>query len=446
MQKTDEKMKVGFVSLGCDKNRVDTERVVSILSCYDEFEFSPNAEDCDVIFINTCAFLKASRDEAEGIIEEMSGYKKRGSLKLLIVMGCLPMLNPEDMIKRFPMVDKAMVASEYDKADKIVFDLLGKKIPKGKRDSDFRSKTTTGHFAYLKIADGCSNRCAFCKIPYIRGNYKSEKMEKIISEAEYLCENGAKELILVAQDVTRFGCETNGKENLPLLLKNLSKIKKLSWIRLLYCYPEKITDELIEVIKTNPKVLHYVDMPLQHISNNVLHAMNRQSTRESIVELISKLRREIPDIAIRSTFMVGFPGETEDDIRELVKFLKKAKLDNVGFFKYSREEGTPAYSMAGQIAEEEKDRRLVLVQKTQQAVATKVNKSRVGKTYKVLIDRIDEKLGCYVGRGYFSAPDVDFEIYFSSFKRHKIGSFADVKITKYVDEVFVGEVEKTTTY
>lgn len=446
MQKTDEKMKVGFVSLGCDKNRVDTERVVSILSCYDEFEFSPNAEDCDVIFINTCAFLKASRDEAEGIIEEMSGYKKRGSLKLLIVMGCLPMLNPEDMIKRFPMVDKAMVASEYDKADKIVFDLLGKKIPKGKRDSDFRSKTTTGHFAYLKIADGCSNRCAFCKIPYIRGNYKSEKMDKIISEAEYLCENGAKELILVAQDVTRFGCETNGKENLPLLLKNLSKIRKLSWIRLLYCYPEKITDELIEVIKTNPKVLHYVDMPLQHISDNVLHAMNRQSTRESIVELISKLRREIPDIAIRSTFMVGFPGETEDDIRELVKFLKKAKLDNVGFFKYSREEGTPAYSMAGQIAEEEKDRRLEIVQKTQQAVATKVNKSRVGKTYKVLVDRFDEKLGCYVGRGYFSAPDVDFEIYFSSFKRHKIGSFADVKIIKYVDEVFVGEVEKTTTY
>lgn len=446
MQKTDEKMKVGFVSLGCDKNRVDTERVVSILSCYDEFEFSPNAEDCDVIFINTCAFLKASRDEAEGIIEEMSGYKKRGSLKLLIVMGCLPMLNPEDMIKRFPMVDKAMVASEYDKADKIVFDLLGKKIPKGKRDSDFRSKTTTGHFAYLKIADGCSNRCAFCKIPYIRGNYKSEKMDKIISEAEYLCENGAKELILVAQDVTRFGCETNGKENLPLLLKNLSKIKKLSWIRLLYCYPEKITDELIEVIKTNPKVLHYVDMPLQHISDNVLHAMNRQSARESIVGLITKLRHKIPDIAIRSTFMVGFPGETEDDIRELVKFLKKAKLDNVGFFKYSREEGTPAYSMAGQIAEEEKDRRLEIVQKTQQAVATKVNKSRVGKTYKVLVDRFDEKLGCYVGRGYFSAPDVDFEIYFSSFKRHKIGSFADVKITKYVDEVFVGEVEKTTTY
>lgn len=446
MQKTDEKMKVGFVSLGCDKNRVDTERVVSILSCYDEFEFSPNAEDCDVIFINTCAFLKASRDEAEGIIEEMSGYKKRGSLKLLIVMGCLPMLNPEDMIKRFPMVDKAMVADEYDKVDKIVFDLLGKKLPKGKRDSDFRSKTTTGHFAYLKIADGCSNRCAFCKIPYIRGNYKSEQMDKIISEAEYLCENGAKELILVAQDVTRFGCETNGKENLPLLLKNLSKIKKLSWIRLLYCYPEKITDELIEVIKTNPKVLHYVDMPLQHISNNVLRAMNRQSTRESIVELISKLRREIPDIAIRSTFMVGFPGETEDDIRELVKFLKKAKLDNVGFFKYSREEGTPAYSMAGQIAEEEKDRRLEIVQKTQQAVATKVNKSRVGKTYKVLVDRFDEKVGCYVGRGYFSAPDVDFEIYFSSFKRHKIGSFADVKITKYVDEVFVGEVEKTTTY
>ena len=446
MQKTDEKMKVGFVSLGCDKNRVDTERVVSILSCYDEFEFSPNAEDCDVIFINTCAFLKASRDEAEGIIEEMSGYKKRGSLKLLVVMGCLPMLNPEGMIERFPMVDKAMVADEYDKVDKIVFDLLGKKLPKGKRYGDFRSKTTTGHFAYLKIADGCSNRCAFCKIPYIRGNYKSEKMDKIISEAEYLCENGAKELILVAQDVTRFGCETNGKENLPLLLKNLSKIKKLSWIRLLYCYPEKITDELIEVIKTNPKVLHYVDMPLQHISNNVLHAMNRQSTRESIVELISKLRREIPDIAIRSTFMVGFPGETEEDVKELVKFLKKAKLDNVGFFKYSREEGTPAYSMGHQISEKEKDRRLEIVQKTQQAVATKVNKSRVGKTYKVLIDRFDEKLGCYVGRGYFSAPDVDFEIYFSSFKRHKIGSFADVKITKYVDEVFVGEVEKTTTY
>ena len=446
MKKTDEKMKVGFVSLGCDKNRVDTERVVSILSCYEEFEFSPNAEDCDVIFINTCAFLKASRDEAEGIIEEMSGYKKRGSLKLLIVMGCLPMLNPEDIIKHFPMVDKAMVADEYDKVDKIVFDLLGRKLPRGKRTCDFRNKTTTGHFAYLKIADGCSNRCAFCKIPYIRGNYKSEKMDKIVGEAEYLCENGVKEIILVAQDVTRFGCETNGKENLPMLLKNLSKIKKLSWIRLLYCYPEKMTDELIETIKTNPKVLHYVDIPLQHISDNVLHAMHRQSTRESIVKLISKLRKEIPDIAIRSTFMVGFPGETEEDVNALVKFLKKAKLDNVGFFKYSREEGTPAYSMPNQIEESEKDRRLALVQKTQQSVATKLNKSRVGKTYKVLVDRFDEKLKCYVGRAYFSAPDVDFEIYFSSFKHHKIGSFADVKILKYADEVFVGEVEKTTTY
>lgn len=446
MQKTDEKLKVGFVSLGCDKNRVDTEKVVSILSCYDEFEFSPNAEKCDIIFINTCAFLKASRDEAEGIIEEMSGYKKRGSLKLLVVMGCLPMLAPEEMLKHFPMVDKAMVASEYDKADKIVFDLLGKKMPKGKRGGDFRNKTTTGHFAYLKIADGCSNRCAFCKIPYIRGNYKSEKMDKLASEAEYLCENGAKEIILVAQDVTRFGCETNGKESLPMLVNKLSKIKKLSWIRLLYCYPEKITDELIEVIKTNPKVLHYVDMPLQHISDNVLQAMRRQSTSKSIVELISKLRRQIPDIAIRSTFMVGFPGETEDDVQALVKFLKKAKLDNVGFFKYSREEGTPAYSMENQIDEAEKDRRLDLVQRTQQAVAGRINKSRVGKTYKVLIDRFDEKLGCYVGRAYFSAPDVDFEIYFSSFKKHKIGSFADVKILKYVDEVFVGEVEKTTTY
>lgn len=446
MQKTDEKLKVGFVSLGCDKNRVDTEKVVSILSCYDEFEFSPNAEKCDIIFINTCAFLKASRDEAEGIIEEMSGYKKRGSLKLLVVMGCLPMLDPEEMLKHFPMVDKAMVASEYDKADKIVFDLLGKKMPKGRRGGDFRNKITTGHFAYLKIADGCSNRCAFCKIPYIRGNYKSEKMDKLVSEAEYLCENGTKEIILVAQDVTRFGCETNGKESLSMLVDKLSKIKKLSWIRLLYCYPEKITDELIETIKTNPKVLHYVDMPLQHISDNVLQAMRRQSTRKSIVELISKLRSQIPDIAIRSTFMVGFPGETEDDVQALVKFLKKAKLDNVGFFKYSREEGTPAYSMENQIDEVEKDRRLDLVQRTQQAVAGKINKSRVGKTYKVLIDRFDEKLGCYVGRAYFSAPDVDFEIYFSSFKKHKIGSFADVKILKYVDEIFVGEVGKTTTY
>lgn len=446
MQKTDEKLKVGFVSLGCDKNRVDTERVVSILSCYDRFEFSPKADQCDIIFINTCAFLKASRDEAESIIKEMSEYKKRGSLKFLIVMGCLPMLDSEQMLKKFPLVDKAMVADEYDKVDKIVFELLAEKMPKGKRNDDFRNKTTTGHYAYLKIADGCSNRCAFCKIPYIRGNYKSEKMDKVVAEGEYLCENGAKELILVAQDITRFGCETNGKESLPLLLKKLSKIKKLSWIRLLYCYPEKVTDELIEEIKNNPKVLHYIDMPLQHISDNVLHAMNRQSTSESIKNLIEKLRKEIPDIAIRSTFMVGFPGETDEDVKELIKFLKKAKLDNVGFFKYSREKGTPAYSMKDQISETKKDERLALVQKAQKAVATKINKSRVGKTFKVLIDRFDSELNCYVGRAYFCAPDVDFEIYFSSFKKHKIGSFADVKIIKYVDEVFVGEVEQTTTY
>lgn len=430
--------KVGFVSLGCDKNRVDTENIVSKLACHSQFCFVGNSEEANIIIINTCSFLKIAREEATSVIKQMSKLKSKGNLEKLIVVGCLPLLSKDDVLKKFKLVDAVFVPEDYTQIDKYIFELYGVDFIKPDKELSCRMLTTPTHTAYLKVADGCNNRCAYCKIPFIRGYYKSVPFDDVIAEAEALCEKGVKELVLVAQDLTRYGCDI--KTNLVELIKRLSKIKKLSWIRLMYCYPEKITDELIAEIRDNPKVVKYIDMPLQHIADNVLTLMKRRGNKKYILNLIKKLRREIPNIKIRSTFMVGFPGETKKDFKELCKFLKVYKLDNVGFFKYSREEGTASYDFENQIEESVKDYRLKVVQMLQEKIITKKNSKFAGKTLKVLVDSYNPKYKFFVGRSYFSAPEVDFEVWFKTYKQISIGSFVDVTISKFSDGCFIGEV------
>lgn len=437
--------KIGFISLGCDKNRVDLEKMITILSAYEEFEFVGDKSEADVIIVNTCAFLQSARDEAQRIILEMAKLKKTASLKKLIVTGCLAVLENKKLMEKIPEIDAVVLREDYNKIDDIIFGLFNEEFSRIDEDGA-RKLTTPRHFAYLKIADGCNNRCAYCKIPFIRGNYKSVPMIELVQEARLLCEKGVKEIILVAQDVTRFGCETNGQENLVKLLKELEKIKKLSWIRLLYCYPDSVTDELIKEIKDSAKVINYIDIPFQHVSDKVLKNMCRRETKKDIISLITKLRREMSDIKIRSTFMVGFPGETEKDFKELCEFLKEYKLDNVGFFKYSREDGTASFDMNCQISEKDKDKRLRIVQKIQEKIATEKNLSLVGQTFKVLCDSYDKKHGFYVGRSYFCAPDIDFEIIFTSKREILIGSFVDVEIVDYDKGYFIGKTEKFATY
>ena len=429
--------KVGFVSLGCDKNRVDTEKIITTLSYYSAFSFVGNKREANIIIVNTCSFLKIAREESRKVICEMGRLKEEGSLEKLIVVGCLPMLDKNKVLEEFSFVDKIVLPSDYNKIDEIIFELYGVKL---KKDKEVLSRLTTNNsaYAYLKIADGCNNRCAFCKIPFIRGNYKSVPIDELVDEATNLCNRGVKEIVLVAQDITRYGCDI--KSNLVELIRKLSKIKNLSWIRLLYCYPEKISDELIEEIGSNPKVVKYIDMPLQHISNNVLKNMGRRGDKKYIETLIKKLRSRVKGIKIRSTFMVGFPGETEKDFRELIKFLKKFKLDNVGFFKYSREEGTASYNMPNQIDESVKKNRLKIVEGVQAEIANKKNLKLKNKIFKVLCDEWDGKNKLFVGRPYFSAPDVDFDFLIVPNKKAKVGAFVDVRVLDFSKGYFIGEV------
>lgn len=432
--------KIGFVSLGCDKNRVDTEKIISLLSAYKEFSFTGVKQEANIIIINTCAFIKMARDEAYDVINEMSILKKKGCLEKLVVIGCLPMVDNNIQVVS-KAVDLVVLPKDYEQIDKLIFALFNKK-PTKRQEISVRRLTTPLHYAYLKIADGCNNRCAFCKIPFIRGNYNSFLIKDLVDEASRLVDFGVREVILVAQDVTRFGKDNN--QSLIDLLRALSKIKKLAWIRLLYCYPDMVSDDLIEEIASNPKVLHYIDIPLQHISNHVLAGMKRRSTKRDIVELINKLRKKIPDIKIRSTFMVGFPNETKKDFKELCNFLKVFKLDNVGFFKYSREEGTASFDYENQIDESVKDERLEKIEKIQQNIIEKKNKKLIGSTFKVICDKKEGKY--YVGRSYFSAPDIDYQILFSSNLPLRSGNFVDVNIVDFKDGYFVGKVEKHTTY
>lgn len=431
--------KIGVISLGCDKNRVDTEKMLGILS--DGFSFTDDMSQAQIAIINTCAFIRSSREEAIGEILAAAEYKKHGTLEKLIVTGCLPQKYAGEIFDDLQEVDAFLGVSDYELLPRIIERIYsGERVNAvGLPREEIKAKRvlTTDGYAYLKIADGCSNHCTYCTIPSIRGGYRSVAESELIAEAATLGDRT--ELILVAQDTTKYGEDLHPKSSLTELIRKLSALKNVASIRLLYCYPENITEELIHEMSVNAKVARYIDIPLQHADDNVLKLMNRRGTGEEYVKLIEKLKREVPGIAVRSTFITGFPGETEEAFDNLVAFLQKVKLFNVGFFKYSREEGTPAYKLPMQIPEGVKTKRLKKLYSVQKKIVKENAKALKGRTFKVRAEGFDENMTVYYGRAYFNAPDVDGKIYFFSADEVKYGEYYDVKIIKATDYDLYGE-------
>lgn len=428
-----KRKKVGFISLGCDKNRVDLEKIIFILKSAG-LEIISDPADANIIIINTCSFLEASRLESIENILDIAKYKEIGNLEKVIVTGCLNELNYPDLAESLPEVDTFVRIKDNSNILNIIANLYG--IDCFDPPAHGRVLTTPKHYAYIKIAEGCNNFCSYCLIPYIRGRYTSTPIEDIVNEGKTLVQNGVKELILVAQDVTKYGVDLYKEKKLVTLIQELSKIEGLKWIRLLYCYPEQIDDELINEIKTNEKVLKYLDIPLQHVSTNILKSMNRRSTKNSIYELFEKLQKEIPNIVIRTTFILGFPGESEEDYNEIGEFLNKFRLNNVGFFTYSREEGTRSYDFDDQIDEDIKTERLNNLAQLQYEILNSIQEKQIGKVYDVIIDYADENYS--YGRYYGQAPLIDSNIYID--KKLTVGEMYKVKITEKIDYDFKGEL------
>ena len=425
-------MAVGFISLGCSKNLVDTEMMIGLFKKHG-YTIVNDAKEAEIIIINTCGFIKEAKEEAINTILEMAEYKKNGKCKYLIATGCLVERYREELIKEIGEVDLFIKFSEYEN----FWDQLSKTIEKREDESklDFldREITTGEDYAYIRVAEGCDNFCTFCAIPYIRGRFRSRKIEDIVLEAKKLADKGIKELIVVAQDTSRYGLDIYGKLMLSELIHQLSEIEGIEWIRFLYTYPENITDELIKEVKENDKVCKYFDIPIQHISNNMLKAMNRKTTKEDIVNLVKKLRKEIPGVTIRSTVMVGFPGETEEDFNELYDFVKETKFDKLGCFMYSKEEGTVAEKLKNQIPQKIKSIRFNAIMEEQQKISREALESNVGKTLKVLAT--SETLG----RTSKDAPDIDGVVFFD--KKVTPHKFVNCKITKVKNYDLIGEVE-----
>jgi ribosomal protein S12 methylthiotransferase len=399
------------------------------------FEVADNYSEAEVIIVNTCAFIESARVEAIDTILEMAEYKKSGKCKQLIVTGCLPEKYRDQLVEGIPEADAFLGVREYEKIAKV--------IGMSDKDSELTDKriiTTPQHYAYLRIADGCDNHCTFCTIPSIRGKYKSVKIEDVLSQASDLEKMGVKEIILVAQDVTSYGKDIYGSYQLVNLLKKLSEFN-FEWIRLMYCYPELVSDELIEEISTNPKIAKYVDIPLQHVDDGVLKLMNRRSRKEQIVSIVNKLRAKCPDIAIRTTFMVGFPSETEEQFYNLCDFAKEYKLDHVGVFAYSKEDDTPSAKIKGHLDEEIKLERVDILGAILEENNLKANEKFVGKTVKVLYEDIDYERNMFVGRTQYNAPEIDSVVYFSG-EFADVGEFYNVKITAVDGYDLIGEIEE----
>ena len=406
--------KYGVISLGCDKNRVDTEKMLAILGAEN---ITNDMSEAEVIIVNTCAFLESARKEAIDTVFECNSYRENGKLEKIVMTGCLSQKFIDELFDEFKEVDVFLGISDYELLPTAIERAYtGERVNFVGKKSEFLSMervvTTPVHYAYLKIADGCNNRCTYCLIPSIRGKYRSETIEDLVKETKAL--GDIRELILVAQDTTRYGEDLYQKPSLTRLIKELSALETVGHIRLLYCYPDMIDDELINEIRDNEKVLKYLDIPLQHSDKTVLKRMNRKGSGETYERLIEKLRYEIPNIAIRSTFIAGFPGETEENFQNLIEFLKRVKLTNAGFFAYSREEGTPAYKLDGQIDEETKRIRVEKLYEVQKEISYKRNGELVGKTIKVVADGIDYEKQSFYGRAYFSAPDIDGKVYLTS--------------------------------
>lgn len=424
------KKKFGIISLGCDKNRVDSEKLLSIIKS-SGCEITDDINAVQVLIVNTCAFLNSARKEAIETVIDFAAYKSE-NLEKLVVTGCLPQKFSNETFPALTEADVFLGTNDYDK----FFEALEKSYTGdrinyvGTGSAAFiadRVVTTPRHYAYLKIADGCNNRCTYCLIPKIRGKYVSFPIEDLLKEAEEL--GDVSELILVAQDVTRYGIDLYGQKKLKTFLQNLTTLVNINSVRLLYSYPDVLDDELIAEIRDNPKIIKYLDIPLQHSENGVLKRMNRPAGREEYLNLIKKLRKNIPDISLRSTFIAGFPDETEEDFENLCAFLKEAQLDNCGFFAYSREPDTPAYKLKGQIPAAVKKKRVKALYKVQKDISRKKLEKRVGTTLKVLCDGIDYDKNCFVGRAYFQAPDIDGKVYFNAYNAVQ-GEYYDVLIEK----------------
>lgn len=436
-----DKYSIGIVSLGCDKNRIDSEIILGSVS--DEFNIVSDPKIADIILVNTCGFIESSKQESINSIIEMGKYKKKYKCKMLIVTGCLTQRYGEEIMSLMPEVDILLGVNDYDKLKQSIkeFSENNKKIYHSNYSDKIINKgnrlLTTGKFsAYLRIAEGCDNFCTYCIIPKIRGKFRSREIEDILEEAHFLAKSGVKEIILVAQDTTRYGIDLYGDRKLTLLLSELSKIDPIKWIRLLYCYPEEITDELILEIKYNKKVCKYLDMPIQHISNSVLKRMGRRGTKELIIENINKLRTAVPDIILRTTIIVGFPGETQDEYNEVKEFISNIKFDKLGVFKYSQEEDTVAALMPNQIDDNIKAAREKDLMLTQMKISYLKNQNKVGKVYDVIIEGQTNDM--WFGRSSEFSPEIDGTIYFNGNENLNIGDFVKVKITNSKEYDLIG--------
>ena len=432
-------MNVGFVSLGCSKNLLDTEMTIGLFR-NNKFNIVNDPSKADIIVVNTCGFIQSAKEEAINTLLEMAEYKK-GRCKYLIAMGCLVERYKEELKKLMPEVDLFIKFSEYGNIWEQIESVVGKSDDREQDYLNFldRVVTTGDNFAYLRIAEGCNNRCTFCAIPYIRGKYVSRTMEDILEEAKKLAESGIKELIVIAQDTTKYGTDIYGEPKLAELLEKLCKIDGIKWIRFLYAYPESITEDLINVVKNNDKICNYFDIPIQHISDKVLKRMNRKSDGNSIRKTIAKIRKEIPDVVIRTTVMVGFPGETKEDFDELYNFIKEAKFDKLGAFSYSKEEGTPAARIKDQVHPMTKKSRYNKIMALQAEVSEENEKKYIGKELEVILEERSFDGKYYIARSYMDVPDIDGVIYVKCDDENLEGEFIKVRIIESNDYDLVAE-------
>ena len=445
-------MNILFVSLGCDKNLVDTEVMLGLLAKKGH-QMIDDETQADIVIVNTCCFIHDAKEESIQTILEMAQLKETAALKKLIVTGCLAQRYKEEILEEIPEVDAVLGTTSYDEIAEVI-DGLFSESPMERADARMIMKdvdylpetqkgrlvTTGGHFAYLKIAEGCDKHCTYCIIPKIRGNFRSVPMEELIDEAKELADQGVKELILVAQETTLYGKDIYGEKSLPRLLKALCKIQGLRWIRILYCYPEEITDELIQVIKEEPKICHYLDLPIQHASDAILKRMGRKTSKEQLISIIGKLREEIPDITLRTTLITGFPGETDEQHEELMDFVDQMEFERLGVFTYSPEEDTPAAEMPDQISEEIKQDRQAELMELQQDIVFDRNEDLIGEEMLVMIEGKVADENAYVGRTYRDAPNVDGLIFVNTDEELVSGDFAKVKVTGAMDYDLIGEL------
>lgn len=439
------KYKIGLVSLGCDKNRIDSEIMLGMLR--DKYILTEDPSEAEIIIVNTCGFIESSKQESIDTILEMAEYKKSHSCKLLMATGCLTQRYGEELLTLMPELDVILGVNNYGFLDTYVEKFINtrEKImmldysDQGINEGERVITTGFGQTAYLRISEGCSNFCTYCIIPKIRGKYRSREMDHILKEVAVLAESGTTELILVAQDTTRYGTDIYGKKTLPELLRRLREIEGIKWIRVLYLYPEEFDDELIYELRDNEKVVKYLDLPIQHISDSVLKRMARRTTRKTITELITKLRKEIPEIVLRTSLIVGFPQETDEEFQELVDFVEDVKFDKLGVFTYSKEEGTPAALMKSQIKKAVKDQRRDIIMSLQQGISKAANSQKVGRVYDVLVEGLDEN-GWY-GRTAEMAPEIDGLVYIETDEELIAGSYVRTRITEATEYDLYGEIE-----